>query len=155
MTVDARPIHAGGLLGIVGESHYQEELQALSKRTTDAAPHRPDLAAYAADVADEEPDRRWFSAILVREPDNAHDSQAVAVYAQGGGKLGYLSRADARRYAQVFEWLELRGFGGAKCPAMLNGGGEKSFGVVLAISAPAAVLNDLTVEERRAASRTG
>ena len=142
-------VHAGGLLGIVGESHYQDELRALSGRTTDAAPFRADLAAYAADVADEEPDRRWFLAVLVREPDNPYDPEAVAVHAQGGGKLGYLSREDARRYGQVFRSLEKRGFDAAACPAMLNGGGAKSFGVVLAISAPGPVLNDLTADERR------
>jgi hypothetical protein len=44
----------------------------------------------------------------------------------------------------VFRSLEKRGYDAAACPAMLNGGGDKSFGVVLAISAPGPVLNDLT-----------
>jgi hypothetical protein len=149
LTVNACLLHAGGLLGIVGESYRQDELRALSRRTTGVAQFREDLAAYAAEVADEEPDRHWFSAVLVREPDNPHDPEAVAVHAQGGGKLGYLSRSDARRYAQVFKSLEKRGFDAGACPAMLTGGGAKSFGVVLAISAPGPVLNDLTADERR------
>jgi hypothetical protein len=82
LTVNAYQVHSGGLLGIVGESHRQDELRALSRRTTDVAQFREDLAAYAAEVADEEPDRRWFLAVLVREPDNPHDSEAVAVHAQ-------------------------------------------------------------------------
>jgi hypothetical protein len=149
LNVNACLIHAGGLLAIVGESHYQDELRALSRRTSNAAPYRSDLAAYAADVADEEPDRRWFMAVLVREPENPYDSEAVAVHAKGGGKVGYLSRNDARRYGQVFKSLEKRGFDAAACPAMLNGGGAKSFGVVLAISAPGPVLNDLTADGRQ------
>jgi HIRAN domain len=136
-------VHAGGLLGIVGESYRQDELRVLSGRTTDVSRFRGDLAAYAAEVADDEPDRRWFLAILVREPDNPNDPEAVAVHAEGGGKLGYLKRDDARRYAQVFRSLEKRGYDAAACPAMLNGGGGKSFGVVLAISAPGPILNDL------------
>jgi HIRAN domain len=144
LKLNACLVHAGGLLGIVGESYRQDELRALSRRTTDAGRFRADLAAYAAEVADDEPDRRWFLAVLVREPDNPKDPEAVAVHAEGGGKLGYLNRDDARRYAQVFRSLEKRGYDAAACPAMLNGGGEKSFGVVLAISAPGPILNDLT-----------
>lgn len=36
---------------------------------------------------------------LERAPDNDHDSNAIAVYAEGGKQIGYLSRAVARRLA--------------------------------------------------------
>jgi hypothetical protein len=140
-------VHAGGLLGIVGESYRQDQLHALASRTTDATAFRNDLVDYAAEVAETEPDRRWFLALLVREPDNPEDSGAVAVHAAGGGKLGYLKREVARRYAQVFKSLEKRGYDAAACPAMLNGGGDKSYGVVLAISAPGCILRDLTTSQ--------
>jgi hypothetical protein len=139
-------VHAGGLLGIVGESYRQDELDALSGRTTDASPFREDLVDYAAEVADSEPDRRWFMAVLVREPDNPKDPDAVAVHAQGGGNLGYLKREDAQRYGRVFQSLDKRGYDAAACPAMLTGGGADSYGVVLAISAPGYVLGDLTAD---------
>jgi hypothetical protein len=149
--VDACVVHAGGLLGIVGESYRQDELRALAGRTSDATEFRKDLVDYAAEVADSEPDRRWFMAVLVREPDNPEDENAVAVYAQAGGKVGYLRREDARRYGQVFESLEKRGYAAAACPATLTGGDAgKSYGVVLAISSPGYVLGDLTSEERQA-----
>ena len=74
-----------GLLGIVGESHRQDALRALSRHTTDASPYRDELVDYAAEVA--------------------------------------------------------------ACPAMLMGGGDKSYGVVLAISAPGYVLNALTADD--------
>jgi hypothetical protein len=144
LKLNACLVHAGGLLAVVGESYRQDALRDLSRRTMDVSRFRADLASYAAEVADEEPDERWFLAVLVREPDNPKDPEAVAVHVEGGGKLGYLKREDARRYAQVFASLEKRGFDAAACPAMLKGGGDKSFGVVLAISAPGPVLNDLT-----------
>lgn len=146
--LNAATVHAGGLLGIVGESHRQDALRALSGQTTDASPYRDELVDFAAEVADDEPERRWFRAVLLREPDNPHDPEAIAVHAQGGGLLGYLKREDARRYAQVFQSLDKRGFTAAACPAMLMGdGGAKSYGVVLAISAPEYVLSDLTVDD--------
>jgi hypothetical protein len=145
--LNACVVHAGGLLGIVGESYRQDELHALSGRTTDAGPFRQDLVDYAAEVADNEPDRRWFMAVLTREPDNPKDRQAIAVHAQGGGKLGYLKREDAQRYGRVLQSLEKRGYEAAACPAMLTGGGSGSYGVVLAISAPGYVLGDLTAAD--------
>ena len=139
-TLDACVVHAGGLLGIVGESYRQEELRVLAGRTTDVSEFREELVDYAAEVADSEPDRRWFRGVLAREPGNPKDENAIAVYAQAGGKVGYLAREDARRYTQVFESLEKRGYGAAACPAMLMGGGAgESYGVVLAISALAQV----------------
>jgi hypothetical protein len=143
--LNACVVHAGGLLGIVGESYRQDELRALSGWTTDASPFRQDLVDYAAEVADSEPGR-WFMAVLLREPDNPKDPDAIAVHAHGGGKLGYLKREDAQRYGRVFQSLEKRGYDAAACPAMLNGGGADSYGVVLAISAPGYVLRDLTAD---------
>ena len=98
LKLNACLVHAGGLLAIVGESYRQDELRAVSRRTTDGSRFRADLASYAAEVADEEPDRRWFLAVLVREPDNPKDPEAVAVHAERGGKLGYLK---PRRCATV------------------------------------------------------
>jgi HIRAN domain len=149
--LNACVVHAGGLLGIVGESYRQDELRVLSGRTTDASAFREYLVDYAAEVAESEPDRRWFMAVLAREPDNPKDPDAVAVHARGGGKLGYLARENARRYGRVFESLEKRGYEAAACPAMLTGAGSgESYGVVLAISAPGYVLGDLTADERDA-----
>jgi hypothetical protein len=46
----------------------------------------------------------------------------------------------------------LRSFDAGAYLAMLTGGGAKSFGVVLAISAPGPVLSDLTADERQSTS---
>ncbi len=37
--------------------------------------------------------------VLVREPDNQYDSNAIAVCTTGGRQIGYLSRADAQRFS--------------------------------------------------------
>jgi hypothetical protein len=150
-SLNACLVHAGGLLGVVGEAYRQDALREVAAGTTDARAFRDELVDYAAEVAAKEPHRRWFMAVLVREPDNAHDPSAIAVHAAGGRRLGYLTREDARAYRQVFESLEKRGYEAAACPAMLNGGEHgESYGVVLAISAPGYVLNDLTADEREA-----
>jgi hypothetical protein len=54
----------------------------------------------------------------------------------------------------VFESLAKRGYDGAACPAMLTGGGRKSYGVVLALSSPRHVMGDLHDAERDAAHQS-
>jgi len=132
----------------VGEGPRQDALSQVAKTATDAAPFIGDLTDYALEVAHAEPDRRWFRAILVREPTNPYDSNAIAVYAEGGQQIGYLSREDALSYGRVFEALGKRSYDGAACPAMLTGGGEKYFGVVLAISSPGHAMGDLHDTDR-------
>lgn len=61
-------------LEVVGESHYQEHLRRA-------------VEAFGREVP----------AVLMPEPENEHDSCAVAVLV-GGLKVGYLSRADAPHY---------------------------------------------------------
>jgi HIRAN domain len=140
-------LHAGGLLAVVGEGPRQEALQAVARVATDATPYLQDLCDYALEVAQEEPERRWFRAVLIREPDNPYDPDAVAVYAEGGQQIGYLSRENASGYHQVFESVAKRGFSGGACPAMLTGGGDKYYGVVLALSSPGHVMGDLHTEK--------
>jgi hypothetical protein len=129
-------MHDGSLVAVVGEGPRQEALRAIADTATDATPFLGDLRDYALEVAQEEPERRWFRAVLAREPDNPHDSNAIAVYAEGGQHVGYLSQEHASTYRQVFESVAKRGYEGATCPAMLAGGGDKHYGVVLALSVP-------------------
>ncbi len=125
----------------------------MANVTTDSTPYLEDLCDYALEVAQDEPERRWFRAVLVPEPDNLYDANAVAVYAEGGEQVGYLSREDAIEYHAVFESVVKRGFSGGACPAMLTGGGDKYYGVVLALSSPGHVMGDL--HDRRAPRARG
>jgi hypothetical protein len=143
-------MHDGSLVAVVGEGPRQEALRAIADTATDATPFLGDLRDYALEVAQEEPERRWFRAVLAREPDNPHDSNAIAVYAEGGQQVGYLSREHASTYRQVFESVAKRGYEGATCPAMLAGGGDKHYGVVLALSSPGHVMGYLHAEEHTA-----
>ena len=67
-------------LEVVGESHYQKNLERL------VGPRRRDERV-----------RSHIYALLVPEDGNPYDANAVAIWIEGL-KVGHLSRADARRY---------------------------------------------------------
>jgi hypothetical protein len=88
-------------VNVVGVSQYQRILEAAS-------------------------DEGVIDAVLMREDDNPHDDQAVAVFIDGQ-RAGYLSRADARRYR-----ADLAAAGDAtlsvRCKAKIVGGFETKTG---------------------------
>jgi hypothetical protein len=93
---------------IVGEASYQGRLRNISASG------------------------RSFTAVLMPEPTNAFDPNAIRVVEEGADTIGYLSKEDAVYYAPVFELLARHKRVGT-CRAQLTGGvGEKrSFGVLL------------------------
>jgi hypothetical protein len=97
-----------GFVQVVGESHYQDELRTL-------------VARLGSDGI--------FTARLVPEPNNPHDTKAVAVVIdeQNGGKVGYL----ARQIAQTYQQRLLNHKSTVTCPARLTGTGFSAVGVVL------------------------
>jgi hypothetical protein len=95
-------LRGGARVGVVGESNYQAALAAL------AGPKR------SGGVELE------IRAVLVREPENPYDRNAVAIYASGGGKVGYLSREDAVAYSGLLEVCAADGSVGA-CEAVILG----------------------------------
>jgi hypothetical protein len=88
-------------VNVVGVSQYQRVLEAAAEASV-------------------------VEAVLVREDDNPHDDQAVAVFIDGQ-RAGYLSRADARRYR-----ADLAAAGDAtlsvRCKARIVGGFETKTG---------------------------
>lgn len=96
------------LLPAVGESHYQRALEAICGRRG----------------------RSWtevtceVTAVLVPEPSNPYDPEAVMVTVDGR-QVGHLSRADARAYAEVIALAVQRG-GYPVCRALVCGRGEGS-----------------------------
>lgn len=103
---------------VVGESHYQPALLALCGGYT------PDGHAIPCE------------AVLRPEPDNAYDANAVQVIIEGS-VVGYLERADAKRFAAEMERAGRAGEA-ARCGAIIKGGFKISskenaaFGVYLA-----------------------
>jgi len=96
----------GRLINVAGESHYQEALREIVGPTT--------TAEIAVDT----------EALLVPEPSNPHDPNAVMV--QIGGKLvGYLPRDEAVAYGPALKELGERGRIGA-CEARIAGRGDAS-----------------------------
>jgi hypothetical protein len=100
---------------IVGESFYQDELRRIAAGRT------------------EKRERVKFRVVLLPEPNNKHDPRAVAVHAEQGGIIGYLSREDAARYQPMIIAMKKTNGHYPSCMAVLTGGyGEKrSIGVVL------------------------
>lgn len=93
----------------VGESRYQDALWA------GASGYRSERVRVEA------------TAMLVREPDNEHDPNAVAVYLAEGEKVAYLSQRDAADYAPPLDELARQDYVGA-CAAVIVGGGRHSDG---------------------------
>lgn len=138
--VEAEVLASGSLLSIVGESFYKPALASTAKLAAPGKPPTP-VTGRALGVTKKEPDLPWFQAVLVREPDNEYDANAIAVYSPAG-KIGHLSREDAERYQPVLTLLESRGTSGA-CPAFLRRGSDGILGVVLALSSPETCLDEL------------
>ena len=120
------PVHAlagngGYRIEVVGESHYQEVLEAICGGRTEAGADHDCVAT------------------LVPEPDNPHDRNAIRVDI-GGRTVGYLPRADAIGYR---DGLALAGIpmGTLNCRAVVRGGWDRGgtrgyFGVMLDMDWP-------------------
>ncbi len=114
------PLPEDAFIRVVGESHYQSALvtaRALSTKVVDGRPSVP--------------------VVLVPEPENPHDANAVAVVA-ATGRLGYLPRETAARFAMTMDLLLAQGFAGGSCTALINGGqrDKPMLGITLCVSYP-------------------
>ncbi len=105
---------------IVGESNYQPALRRIAKRS------------------------RFFRAVLIPETSNPYDPNAIRVFAQDGGTIGYLSRDNALEYREVFALLSRYGHVGA-CRAKLIGGmpGKPTLGVLIDLKDTEQLLTDI------------
>ena len=113
----------GDVVDVVGESHYQDALEAIA-------------GGRSEEGADFE---RW--AYLIPEPENPYDRNAVAVYIDGQ-KVGHLGRRDAVDYQALLQQLWTKGSARAVCRANVRGGWDRGggdaghFGVKLALARP-------------------
>lgn len=111
----------GRLVNVAGESHYQDALTEIVG----------DAAASEAQV------RHPTEAVLVPEPDNPHDANAVRVEIDGR-KVGYLPRAEAVAYGPMLRTLADRGRAAA-AEAVVAGrtdAGTSNLGVFLRLPEP-------------------
>jgi HIRAN domain len=98
-------------LEVVGEASYQDNLWRIV-----GGRHSPDGRV-----------REEVYAVLVAEPDNPYDANAVAVWIQGL-KVGYLSREDARRYRPGLLALEQQHGRPIALAGVIAGGGMRADG---------------------------
>jgi HIRAN domain len=95
-------------LNIVSESHYQDRLRRVSSLG------------------------RSFTVVMMPEPTNVFDPNAIRVVAEGADTIGYFSREDAASYAPVFKMLARHDCAGTCRARLTRGTGEKrSFDVLL------------------------
>ena len=112
------------LVRVVGTSHYQDALLALSGRISD------------------EDIRVERVAVLVPEPDNPHDANAIAVHIDDN-LVGYLSRAENRR------WLDVANSAAVGAEAMIAGrGGTTGLGVFLRLPTPTEARAQIGISNR-------
>ena len=128
-------------------SHFGRTRSNASRRSP-LAPSRPFRSIKGrARSRTRNPKLLWFQAALLREPNNPHDRNAIAVHASGIGHVGYLDRETAIQYLPVFDELARQGVAVGACPAILTGEpGVTTLGVVLCLSSPEAVIGDLRGE---------
>jgi hypothetical protein len=85
-------------------------------------------------------------AVLVSEPENRFDPNAVMVFVDGGGKVGYLSRDDALDYQPAVQTAADAGFA-ISCPAHVAGRGREgettNLGVFLKLPPPKQTLDEI------------
>jgi len=139
-TASSRPANllalpADNFQRVVGESHCQEVLQAISRQTAPGPEGRPS-----------------FAAALIPEPQNPYDRDAIAVHC-AAGRVGYLSREDAQAFKRVLRHVTESGYDGVSCVGILNGGtrDKPNYGVVLTLSFPESCETFLGIASRRTA----
>ncbi|WP_326836781.1 HIRAN domain-containing protein [Amycolatopsis rhabdoformis] len=98
-----------------------------------------------------------MTAVLVPEPENKWDRQAVRVDVLDSGrplKVGYLPRDLAAEYQPTLLAVGQQGLVGT-CPARIAGGGEKFYGIYLYLARPRALRVALGMDEPFIARRAG
>jgi hypothetical protein len=111
-------LSSDGRVAVVGESHYQPAIAAAAQGRN----------------CQEWQDAVETTAILVPEPTNPYDRNAVRI-TLSGRTVGYLSREEAVQYQpQLLDLLQAGRLG--SCPAYVCGGGDRYYGVFLHLGRP-------------------
>ena len=113
-----------------GAAYRQGELRLVLASASSTSP--ADLGG-AAQFADEDAEALgWFTAVLVPEPNNEFDPNAVAIYSAGGPRVGYVPASHASEFTEVITTLiNPRGSVGATCPAFVRNAREGAAGLAL------------------------
>jgi hypothetical protein len=116
------PLRGGTTVEVVGESFHQDALEEITGGKTENSIYLP------------------VTAMLVPEPNNPHDRNAIAVEIEGK-PVGHLSREGASAYSKLAKQLLRRSAVGS-CAAEIRGGwrrpggDEGYYGVVLDLAPP-------------------
>jgi hypothetical protein len=149
LSVRAGVLHSGTRYAIAGIS-FREAAVARLLREGAASPSADLPVERAERYADEDDEAVvWFSAVLIREPGNEHDPNAIAVFAaETGDQVGYLRAEDAEPFQAVFDLvLEPEGHDAGACPAYLHPNDQGGFWGVLCLSTPEYIIRDFEMKK--------
>lgn len=138
LSLSALTLPGAALVSVVGESYRQPAIEETLRNYSTVGVSPLPINVSLRD----EKKLPWFQAVLVREPNNPHDENAIMVYSTAG-HLGYLARSDAEDYQELLEKVEARGSRAGACSAFLRQADNGMWGVVLVLSSPDDCLEDL------------
>ncbi len=137
---------SGWRLTAAGTSHRQDALEAALASAAPSPPERLEGTRRFGKAGDQEA-AGWIQAIIVREPDNKHDKNAVAIWSTGHGQVGYLPAKKAVEYQELLREIESRGSAGGACPAYIRHNASGSLSLVLCLSTADYCLRNLDADE--------
>lgn len=115
-----------------GTSMRQDAIRATLASATARQPP-PGLVNHKRFESGDNEASAWIDVVLLREPGNAHDPNAVVVQSMQHGQLGYLPADWAEGWAPLLDDLEARGKHGT-CPAYIRRNESGALSVVLCLS---------------------
>lgn len=136
---------SGWRLTAAGTSFCQAELAAALAGASPTPPEGLEGTRRFGKAGDNEA-VGWIDAIIIREPDNTHDKNAVAILSAQNGQLGYLPAKKAVEYQDLLLELGSRNSAGA-CPAYIRRNQSGDLSLVLCLSTADYCLRNLDVDE--------
>ncbi|MEI7521446.1 MAG: HIRAN domain-containing protein [Thermoleophilia bacterium] len=132
MTVSDLP--NGWRVHLAGTSFRQTEIRGVLSVATKDPPEGIHVVNHKGTFHDEDAQALgWIEVILICEPDNKHDENAVAVLSMTHGQLGYLKAEWAAEWQPILLSLEKKGQRGT-CPAYIRDTGHDALAVTLCLS---------------------
>jgi hypothetical protein len=136
---------SGWRLTAAGTSHRQEALEAALASAAPSPPEKLEGTRRFGKAGDQEA-AGWIDAIIIREPDNTHDKNAVAIWSTDHGQLGYLPAKKAVEYQELLLELGSRNSAGT-CPAYIRRNSSGGLSLVLCLSTAEYCVRNLDADE--------
>ena len=119
---------------VAGTSFHQAEIRGALSVATQEPPEGIHVVNHKSTFQEEDAQAiGWVEVVLICEPDNKHDPNAVAVFSMTHGQLGHLKAEWAAEWQPILRRLDRKGQQGT-CPAYIRDTGHDALGVTLCLS---------------------